>query len=208
VSLPAGGQAGGNRVLNNGLGPNALARLDRDTLAQSGVEWLIVFEGVNDIGTAEATEAAQRKVSTDLIAAYDQIIVRAHAQGIRVYGATLTPFGGNTAYDDAQGYRETARRTVNDWIRTSRRFDGMIDFDRVTRDPANPRQLLSTVDVGDHLHLSPAGYKVLADTVPSRFFQREPIPWDFGFNWWPVTRPWPDNRSNSRLGRITDPAHG
>jgi lysophospholipase L1-like esterase len=140
------------------------------------------FEGVNDIGTAEATEAAQQKVAADLIAAYDQMIVRAHAQGIRVYGATLTPFGGNISYDDAQGYREAARRTVNDWIRTSRRFDGVIDFDRATRDPANPRQLLTTVDVGDHLHLNPVGYKVLADAVPSRFFQREPLPWDFGFN--------------------------
>lgn len=85
--------AGGNRVLHDGLGPNALARLDRDVLAQSGVAWLLVFEGVNDIGTAEPTEAAQKQVTADLIAAYEQIVVRAHAQGIRVYGATLTPFG-------------------------------------------------------------------------------------------------------------------
>ncbi|HZC73519.1 MAG TPA: GDSL-type esterase/lipase family protein, partial [Jatrophihabitans sp.] len=87
--------AGGNRVLHDGLGPNALGRLDRDVLAQSGIRWLIVFEGVNDIGTADATVAAQQQDAADLIAAYDQIVTRAHAVGIRVYGATITPFGGN-----------------------------------------------------------------------------------------------------------------
>lgn len=162
--------AGGNRVLNDGLGPNALARLDRDVLAQSGVRWLVVFEGVNDIGTAEATEAAQRQVGADLIAAFDQIVVRAHAQGIRVYGATLLPFGANAMYDDAAGRREVTRQEVNRWIRTSGRFDAVIDFDRVTRDPANPRQLLAALDDGDHLHLNPAGYQVLADAVPARLF--------------------------------------
>jgi lysophospholipase L1-like esterase len=174
--------AGGNRVLNDGLGPNALARLDRDVLAQSGVTWLIVFEGVNDIGTAEATEAAQKRVADDLIAAYDQIIIRSHAQGIRVYGATLLPFGGNGGYDDAAGLREAARQTVNEWIRTSRRFDSVIDFDLVTRDPEHPRQLLPAIDDGDHLHLNPAGYKVLADAVPARLFRQEPLPSDVGFD--------------------------
>jgi lysophospholipase L1-like esterase len=158
--------AGGNRVLNDGLGPSALARLDRDVLAQSGVKWLIVFEGVNDIGTAEAAEGPQREVADDLIAAYEQIIIRAHAHDIRVYGATLLPFGGNTAYDDAAGHREAARQKVNRWIRTSRRFDAVIDFDAVTRDPASTRRLLPSVDEGDHLHLNPFGYKVLADAVP------------------------------------------
>jgi lysophospholipase L1-like esterase len=163
--------AGGNRVLNDGLGPNALARLDRDVLAQSGVSWLLVFEGINDIGTAEATEAAQQQVAADLIAAYDQIIVRTHAQGIKVYGATLLPFGGNTGYDDPAGVRESARQVVNRWIRTSHRFDAVIDFDRVTRDPANPRQLLPAFDVGDHLHLNPTGYGALAAAVPSGLFR-------------------------------------
>ncbi|MFR9787467.1 SGNH/GDSL hydrolase family protein [Streptomyces sp. MB22_4] len=170
--------AGGNRVLNDGLGPNALARFDRDVLAQSGVKWLILFEGVNDIGTAEATEAAQKKVAADLIAAYDQIIVRAHAQGIPVYGATLTPFGGNTGYDDPDGHREAARQTVNRWIRTSGRFDAVLDFDRAVRDPEQPRRIQPSSDVGDHLHLNPAGYQVLADTVPDRLFE-QPVP-DFG----------------------------
>jgi lysophospholipase L1-like esterase len=167
--------AGGNRVLNDGLGPNALARLDRDVLAQSGVAWLIVFEGVNDIGTAGADEAAQRDVAADLIAAYDQIIVRAHAQGIRVYGATLTPFGGNTNYDDEAGVRETARQRVNAWIRAAHRFDGVLDFDAAVRDPAAPRRLRPAYDVGDHLHLDPAGYRALADAVPSWMLQRAPL---------------------------------
>jgi lysophospholipase L1-like esterase len=163
--------AGGNRVLDDGLGPNALARLDRDVLAQSGVEWLLVFEGVNDIGTAAADAAAQRQVAADLIAAYEQIVVRAHAQGIDVHGATLLPFGGNTGYDDPAGLRESARQTVNHWIRHSRVFDAVVDFDAAVRDPAAPRRLLPAYDVGDHLHLNPAGYRALADTVPSRLFR-------------------------------------
>ncbi|HZG03617.1 MAG TPA: SGNH/GDSL hydrolase family protein [Streptomyces sp.] len=163
--------AGGNRVLNDGLGPNVLARLDRDVLAQSGVTWLIVFEGINDIGTAEATEAAQKQVAADLVAAYEQIVTRAHAQGITVYGATLLPFGGNEMYDDAAGHREAARQAVNRWIRTSGRFDGVIDFDRAARDPENPRRLRPSIDTGDHLHLNPAGYRLLADSVPDRLFR-------------------------------------
>jgi lysophospholipase L1-like esterase len=168
--------AGGNRVLNDGLGPNALARLDRDVLAQSGARWLVVFEGVNDIGTAAATQAAQTAVADELRFAYDQIVTRAHALGIRVYGATLTPFGGNTGYDDAEGTREAARQAVNQWIRTSHRFDAVIDFDQAVRDPANPRQLLPTADVGDHLHLNPDGYKLLADAVPARLFSQTVAP--------------------------------
>ncbi|WP_286259836.1 SGNH/GDSL hydrolase family protein [Streptomyces graminofaciens] len=158
--------AGGNRVLNDGLGPNALARLDRDILAHSAVEKLIVFEGVNDLGTAEATPAAQRRVTDDLIAAYEQIVVRAHAQGIRVYGATLLPFDGNTSYDDPDGHREAARQAVNTWIRTSGRFDAVIDFDRAVRDPQNPSRLRADLHDGDWLHLNPEGYRLLAEAVP------------------------------------------
>ncbi|GLZ02936.1 SGNH hydrolase [Actinomadura sp. NBRC 104412] len=174
--------AGGNRVLNDGLGPNVLARLDRDALATTGVRWLVVFEGVNDIGTAEATPAAQKRVTDDLIAAYDQIIVRAHAQGIRVYGATITPFGGNEGYDDPDGHREAARQAVNAWIRTSGRFDAVIDFDRVARDPADPRRLLPAYDTGDHLHLNQTGYKALADAVPTRLFHAKSLPPNFTFD--------------------------
>ena len=168
--------AGGNRVLNDGLGPNALGRIDRDVIAQSGVKWMILFEGVNDIGTAEATPAAQKAVTDELIFAYDQIVTRAHAKGIRVYGGTITPFGGNTGYDDPAGTREAARQAVNGWIRTSGRFDAVIDFDKAARDPDNPRQLLPAFDTGDHLHLNPTGYKALADAVPAKLFRDQPAP--------------------------------
>lgn len=160
--------AGGNRVLNDGLGPSVLARLDRDLLAQSGVKWLILLEGINDIGTAPTTEPAQKQVADDLIAAYQQILERAHAHDIKVYGGTILPFGASF-YDE--GFREEARQTVNRWIRTSRRFDAVIDFDAAVRDPANPRQLLPVADVGDHLHLNPVGYRMLADAVPLQLFR-------------------------------------
>jgi lysophospholipase L1-like esterase len=173
--------AGGNRVLHDGLGPNGLARLDRDVLAQSGVSWLLVFEGVNDIGTAAATVAAQQAVANDLITAFDQIVVRCHAHGIRVYGATLLPFGGNTGYDDPDGLRAAARRTVNRWIRTSGRFDAVLDFDAAVRDPQDPARLLPAYDVGDHLHLNPTGYRALADAVPAGLLRWKPLPPGFGF---------------------------
>ncbi|TMR28023.1 SGNH/GDSL hydrolase family protein, partial [Nonomuraea zeae] len=164
--------AGGNRVLADGLGPGALARLDRDVLALSGVRWLIVFEGVNDLGTAEATHTAQKQVADDLTAAYEQIVVRARARELLVYGATITPFGGNDPYDDPQGHREAARQAVNEWIRTSGRFDAVIDFDHAVRDPAEPRRLLAAYDEGDHLHFNPAGYQALADAVPAALLRR------------------------------------
>jgi lysophospholipase L1-like esterase len=159
--------AGGNRVLQDGLGPNVLARLDRDLLAQSGVSWAIVFEGINDLGTAAPASAAA--TAADLIDAYDQILTRAHAADIRVYGATLTPFGGNAGYDDP--LREAARTSVNTWIRGH--FDAILDFDRVARDPAAPARLLPAYDVGDHLHLNPAGYRALATSVPAGLFRND-----------------------------------
>ncbi|WP_235978106.1 MULTISPECIES: SGNH/GDSL hydrolase family protein [Streptomyces] len=173
--------AGGNRILNDGLGPNVLARMDRDVLAQSGVDRLIVFEGINDIGTAQPTEAAQKQIAADLIAAYEQIVVRAHAHGIQVFGATITPFGGNDLYADPSGNRENARQTVNEWIRTSGVFDGVIDFDEVTRDPADPERLRPELHDGDWLHLNPEGYGVLADAVPSKLFRDKRLPRNFGF---------------------------
>nr|WP_240957157.1 SGNH/GDSL hydrolase family protein [Streptomyces chilikensis] len=163
--------AGGNRVLRDGLGPNVLARLDRDVLVRSGARWALVFEGVNDLGTAEATAPAQKAVADDLIAAYRQIVARAHAEGIAVHGATLTPFGGNEMYDDPDGHREAARKRVNDWIRHSGVFDAVVDFDRAVRDPRDPAALLPAYDTGDHLHLNPAGYGALADAVPARLLR-------------------------------------
>ncbi|GGN08206.1 SGNH hydrolase [Lentzea pudingi] len=159
--------AGGNRVLADGLGPSVLARLDRDLLAQSGVRWLILFEGVNDIGTADSAEPAQKTVADDLIAAYQQILDRAHAHDIKVYGATLLPFGGS-GYD--AGFREDARRTVNSWVRANH-FDAVLDFDAAVRDPASPQRLLPAADVGDHLHLNPTGYRMLAEAVPLKLFR-------------------------------------
>jgi lysophospholipase L1-like esterase len=163
--------AGGNRVLNDGLGPNLLARLDRDLLAHSGIRWALVFEGINDIGTADATEQAQRDVADELIRAYEQIIIRAHARDILVYGATLTPIEGSFYFDDT-GFREAARQRVNHWIRTSGRFDAVVDFDGAARDPAHPTVIAPALDSGDHLHLNPAGYKALADAVDVRLFRR------------------------------------
>jgi lysophospholipase L1-like esterase len=162
--------AGGNRVLNDGLGPNVLARLDRDVLALGAVEWSLIFEGVNDIGTAAATDAAQRQVVSDLIAAFGQVVIRAHARDIPVCGATITPFGGNAGYDDPGGLRERSRQAVNEWIRHSRTFDAVADFDAAVRDPADPRRIAPAYDVGDQLHLNPAGYGALAAAVPASLF--------------------------------------
>lgn len=157
---------GGNRLLHPGLGPAALARLDRDVLDQNDVRWLIVFEGVNDLGTAPRDQKGE--VSRQIIAAYEEIITRAHARNLRVYGATITPFG-KSFYDSPA--REANRATVNDWIRTSGRFDGVIDFDAAVRDPADPTRLAAAVDCGDHLHLSDHGYEVLAGAVDLRLFR-------------------------------------
>jgi lysophospholipase L1-like esterase len=161
---------GGNRVLTDGLGPGALARFDRDVLGQSAVAWLMIFHGINDIGTADATVAAQTRVADDLIAAYEWMIARAHAHGIAVYGATLLPFGGN-AYDDARGRREAARQRVNGWIRAGGRFDAVVDLDRVVGDPDAPRRLRGDLHDGDHLHLNPTGYALLGDAVPVDLFR-------------------------------------
>ena len=161
--------AGGNRVLNDGLGPSVLARLDRDVLAVSGVDRMLIFEGVNDIGTAEPTDAAQRRVTEDLVVALEQVALRARAVDLAVYAATLTPFGGNTGYDDPAGLRERSRQAVNAWLRAGRVFDGVADFDAAVRDPAEPRRLAAAYDTGDHLHLNPAGYGALAGAVPRRW---------------------------------------
>ncbi|MGO4426955.1 GDSL-type esterase/lipase family protein, partial [Streptomyces sp. MCAF7] len=109
-------------------------------------------------------------------------IMRAHTQGIRVYGATITPFGGNHDYDDAAGHREATRQRVNDWIRTSGRFDAVVDLDRAARDTDDPRRLRPDLDVGDHLHFNPEGYRVLGDAFPLDLFVNRPLPPGFGYN--------------------------
>jgi len=160
---------GGNRLLRDGLGPNALARLDRDVLAQSGVRWLVVLEGINDLGTRGAARANGEPVATvqDVTGAYEQIVLRAHARGIRVYGATLLPYEG-AGYFAADG--EADRQAINTWIRTSGVFDAVIDFDAAARDARNPSRLRAAADSGDHLHPGDAGYKIMADAIDLALF--------------------------------------
>jgi lysophospholipase L1-like esterase len=162
--------AGGNRILADGLGPNALGRIDRDVVAQSGVKYCIIFEGVNDIGTAATDAATQQTVGDRVIAAYDQMITRLHRFGIPVFGATITPMSG-----PGQGYsdptREKTRQRVNEWIRTSGRFDALIDFDKTVRNATQPDQLDEKYNVGDYLHLNPAGYQAFADSIDLSIFK-------------------------------------
>lgn len=158
---------GGNCVLRACLGPSALARFTRDVLEQYGVRWLIVLEGVNDIGTASADSAAS--VARGLIAAYQEMIAAAHARGILVYGATILPFGGSF-YDSPE--HEAARRTVNEWIRASGPFDAVIDFDAALRDPRYPTRLFPAADTGDHLHPNEGGYRMMAGAVDFALFTR------------------------------------
>lgn len=156
--------AGGNRILADGLGPNALGRIDRDVVAQAGVEYAIIFEGVNDIGTADTDEASQREVGNRVIQAYQQMILRLHRHGIAVFGATITPMTGpGQVYGDPN--REATRARVNKWIKTSGQFDAVIDFDAVVRDPRHPERLQERYNSGDYLHLNPEGYKVMAAAV-------------------------------------------
>jgi lysophospholipase L1-like esterase len=166
---------GGNHLLTDGLGPNVLARFDRDVLAPAGVRWLIVFEGVNDLGALarkrESTQAEHDALVKRMLAAYQQIITRAHTHGLRVYGATITPFGGS-GYYHPDSMSEADREAVNQWIRTAGHFDAVIDFDAVVRDPQHPDQLLPNYDCGDHLHPSPAGYRAMGDAIPLTLFKR------------------------------------
>ena len=158
---------GGNCVLRDCLGPAALTRFERDVLAQNGVRWLIILEGINDIGQAQGAEGAAT-VADNLIAAYQQMIDRAHTKGIRVYGATLLPFGGSF-YDSAD--REAAWKKVNEWIRTSARFDAVIDFDVALRDQVNPLRLIPEADTGDHLHPNERGHRMIAEAVDLTLFK-------------------------------------
>ncbi|WP_233581050.1 SGNH/GDSL hydrolase family protein [Acidipila sp. EB88] len=160
---------GGNRVLLDDLGPNALARFDRDVLARSGAAVVIVLEGINDLGTltahGEASAAQHATLVRNLLGAYQQMIDRAHAHGIAVIGGTILPDGNSNYYHpDAQS--ESDRTTINQWIRTPGHFDEVADFDHAVADPAHPGQLLPAFDSGDHLHPSPAGYQAMAQCVP------------------------------------------
>jgi lysophospholipase L1-like esterase len=149
---------GGNTLADpSSLGPRALDRYSRDVLGQSGVRWVIVFEGVNDIGAGAS--------AASVTAAYDQLIAMAHAQKLAIYGATITPFNGHSYYS---AEHESARQAVNTYIRSGK-FDAVIDFDAAVRDPANTSKLQAAYDV-DGLHMNPAGYQKLADTVDLKLF--------------------------------------
>jgi len=168
---------GGNRLLTDGSGPNTLARIDRDVLARDGVRYLIVLEGINDIGmltlTHEATGAQHEDLVRRIIGAYRQITLRAHAHGMTVIGGTILPFAGSGFYHPGPA-NEADRQKVNEWIRAAGHFDAVVDFDRVMADPQHPERLRPDYDSGDHLHPSPAGYHAMADAIPLDLFRRSP----------------------------------
>ena len=169
----------GNRVLNDGAGVNALARLDRDVLALPGVDTMILLEGVTDLGLAYGHitgplaavihQTAQDRINADdIILAYRQIVARAHARGIRVIGATILPYKGSF-YWSPEG--EAARQAVNHFIRSGGAFDGVADFDAAVRDPADPASIRAGLHSGDHLHGSDEGYRLMAEAVPLGLFR-------------------------------------
>jgi lysophospholipase L1-like esterase len=164
---------GGNRLLLDGSGPNALARFDHDILAQAGVRYLIVLEGVNDLGTlvreAEVPPAQHEALVRRVLAAYAQIVSRAHAHNIQVFGGTILPYTGSDYYHPGPS-SEADRQAINAWIREPGHFDAVIDFDKITRDPQHPERMLAAFDCGDHLHPSPAGYAAMANAVPLSLF--------------------------------------
>ena len=164
---------GGNRLLLDGIAQNALARFDEDVLAPAGVRYLVILEGINDIGMltheGEVSRAEHDALVAHILACYEQMVTRAHAHGIEVIGATIMPFVGSQFYHPGPD-SEAGRQAINRWIRAPGHFDAVIDFDRVMRDPEHPDRLLPAFDSGDHLHPSPAGYAAMADAVPVSLF--------------------------------------
>jgi len=161
----------GNRVLSEGafqVGINALARFEHNALSQPGVTHIVVMEGINDIGNARTNPTP---TAEDIIAGYKQMIAQAHSRGLKIYGATLTPFYGAAYYTEVG---ETKRQAVNRWIRTSKAFDGVIDFDAATQDPSDPKKFLPAYDACDHLHPNDAGYKAMADAIDLNLFKGSP----------------------------------
>lgn len=168
---------GGNRVLSEasvppgadvravGAGMNALARFERHVLSQSGVTHVIVLEGINDIGNARQNPTP---TAEDLIAGHKQLIDQAHARGLKIYGATLTPFWGAAYYTEVG---EAKRQALNEWIRTGKAYDGVVDFDRATRDPNDPKKLLEKNDSCDYLHPADAGYQAMGDAIDLSLFR-------------------------------------
>ena len=162
----------GARILRDRMGDNALARFDRDVLGQPNVATVVLMMGINDVGwpdTLLVPKGEPAPSAQDVIAGYEQLIARAHAHGLRILGATLTPFEDTFHGTPLFGYysedKEAKREVLNDWIREPGHFDGVIDFDKLTRDPANPKHIQAQYDKGDHLHPNPAGYKAMAELI-------------------------------------------
>jgi len=164
----------GGRLLTDRMGVNALARFDRDVLAQTAVRAVIVLEGVNDLGTLTRDHDVSAEEHAGLVlrieAAYAQMIERAHAHGVRVIGATILPYVGSGYYHPGPE-SEADRQAINAWIRGAGHFDSVVDFDQVTRDPQHPDRLLPAYDSGDHLHPGPAGYKAMGNAIPLTLFR-------------------------------------
>jgi lysophospholipase L1-like esterase len=162
---------GGNRVLSEGAfnaGLNALSRFQLQVLSQTGVTHVIVLEGINDIGQARQNPTP---TAEDIIAGHKQLIERARSAGLKIYGATLTPFYGAGYYTEVG---EAKRQAVNEWIRNGKGYDAVIDFDKVTRDPNNPKMFLPAYDSCDHLHPGDAGYKAMAEAIDLALFKPAP----------------------------------
>ena len=160
----------GNRVLSEGnfnAGINALARFDRDALSQNGVTHIIVLEGINDISNARQNPTP---TAEDIIAIHKQMIERAHARGVKIYGATLTPNEGAGGFTK-EG--EAKRQALNQWIRTSKAYDGVVDFDAAVRDPNAPTKLQPQFNPGDYLHLTDAGYQAMANAIDLGLFKKK-----------------------------------
>ena len=164
---------GGNHLLSDGLGPNVLARFDRDVLAQTGVRWLILLEGVNDLGgftrVSDPPRADHEAFVRRILASYEQIIARAHAAHIHVIGATILPYTDSNYYHPPAS-NEADRQAFNQWIRTPGHFDAVIDFDRAMADPKHPDHLNPEYDSGDHLHPSATGYRRMGEFVSLSLF--------------------------------------
>jgi lysophospholipase L1-like esterase len=170
---------GGNRLLLDGIGVSALARFDRDVSSQPHASYVIVLEGINDIGIGAGTfkdfkiedgkfvSTGRAVTAEQLITAYEQLIARAHSRGLKIIGGTLLPFKGSFYFSDA---REQVRSEVNRWIRTSGAFDAVIDFERVVADKADPGTMAQAYDSGDKLHPSDAGYAAMADAIDLGLF--------------------------------------
>jgi lysophospholipase L1-like esterase len=159
---------GGNRILYDGSGASAMARFDRDVLAQPGVKYLVILEGINDIGQMSRPGTPEHELTAeDLIFGFVQMVIRAHQHGIKVYGATLTP---NEGVPSATPQGEKVREAYNNWIRTAGVVDGVLDFDKAVQNPASPKQLLQNNDSGDHLHPNDNGYKAMADSIDLKMF--------------------------------------